>query len=972
MQVFSSNAAPLLGTLCLVLILPTDAVVRAQRRPRLPFPSSSMTTQSSEVHPLFVTANKQSHDQPTEELAPLPPPSDQSLIVTVNEPRHGTTTEDVTVNEPRQDTTTEDVIVNEPRQDTITEEVAPFSSLPSEQYLFENANEPSHAASHDPPTEQTTALLRNRRSKKVKCSKCPAGQYLAHPDRTYQRPACNKACKACSSVKNWPVQRYSKGGSGGQGACKKQPKCPHDKYYSGSVTKKRTCPSCPSGQMPKHYLDSWNSHRSPTCVAYNCEMDGSGYVTVESWSGQLQCGCPSGFTKLKWNDGYYCESNYCPAHVGNGAFKCTFWSGCGCGAYGQGYLKFSAKSTAGPTCYMCKTCGAAGYTEGPCDCIKGSSHPNREAAWWSDNLYKCIPKGQCKSLAEYEESGQTSCTPNAHECDCVPKDGQTTLEFKMQLKTNSKDKQQCKVCAEFGIKGELEAATHEGGHVRLSGWACEIELKKPIDVKVYLGKRREDGGTFVAPDKYMADSPSKTSVAELCSSMDVRTQCRDPHAVPHNFEIWLNRSSSGKVYVYGNSATNGYPDRAISGSGIEITIPPVDWRSEGVLRGANDQGMCGAGWAFAATHTLQDRMNVQNFLQKQENTSTSLNIIPDLSVQHMLTCCGGVRADFDSTTASASSLSMNNATYSTTTQTVATPSSRGAATTTSSSATTTTTTALELPACTEPDGALCDGVQYEQCGDGNAIVRAACPAKCKICAPVTTLTATSTTTNTLTTTTSWTTSTTTATATTTTTRTEQQYFPCQSHDNPCDGGGWVSAAVGFGMHTRFPADELQPYTAGSFLNAATLSTTCATTTQNYTIKPAASCAASSDWNDCGRKAGTQVVDELEEALQFGPVAVSFMVYNTFLSDVGRLTASDARKSKKYIYKCSEDWEKPKYIHSSLFSQVKDHHAYEQLGSHAVELVGHGVQDGIPYWILKNSWGKGFGNRFFFLYHCNAM
>uniref|UniRef100_A0A1I8BKL4 Pept_C1 domain-containing protein n=1 Tax=Meloidogyne hapla TaxID=6305 RepID=A0A1I8BKL4_MELHA len=45
----------------------------------------------------------------------------------------------------------------------------------------------------------------------------------------------------------------------------------------------------------------------------------------------------------------------------------------------------------------------------------------------------------------------------------------------------------------------------------------------------------------------------------------------------------------------------------------------------------------------------------------------------------------------------------------------------------------------------------------------------------------------------------------------------------------------------------------------------------------------------------------------------------------------------------------------------IFSPSPEECIYESLGSHSMEVVGYGVNDKeVPFWILKNSWGSGYG------------
>ncbi|KAG5473741.1 hypothetical protein LSCM1_04371 [Leishmania martiniquensis] len=48
------------------------------------------------------------------------------------------------------------------------------------------------------------------------------------------------------------------------------------------------------------------------------------------------------------------------------------------------------------------------------------------------------------------------------------------------------------------------------------------------------------------------------------------------------------------------------------------------------------------------------------------------------------------------------------------------------------------------------------------------------------------------------------------------------------------------------------------------------------------------------------------------------------------------------------------------------SGVYSHISGDQLGGHAVKLVGWGVRDGIPYWKVANSWNTDWGDKGFFL------
>ncbi len=47
------------------------------------------------------------------------------------------------------------------------------------------------------------------------------------------------------------------------------------------------------------------------------------------------------------------------------------------------------------------------------------------------------------------------------------------------------------------------------------------------------------------------------------------------------------------------------------------------------------------------------------------------------------------------------------------------------------------------------------------------------------------------------------------------------------------------------------------------------------------------------------------------------------------------------------------------------SGVYSHKNGEELGGHAVKMMGWGVEDGTPYWLVANSWNTDWGNEGFF-------
>ena len=82
-------------------------------------------------------------------------------------------------------------------------------------------------------------------------------------------------------------------------------------------------------------------------------------------------------------------------------------------------------------------------------------------------------------------------------------------------------------------------------------------------------------------------------------------------------------------------------------------------------------------------------------------------------------------------------------------------------------------------------------------------------------------------------------------------------------------------------------------------------------------------------NSFGLSGPTQMMQEISTN---GPVTAAFTVYEDF---------------------------------TSYQSGVYQHKTGRKLGGHAIEVVGYGVEDGTPYWKVKNSWNDSWGDGGFF-------
>jgi len=154
---------------------------------------------------------------------------------------------------------------------------------------------------------------------------------------------------------------------------------------------------------------------------------------------------------------------------------------------------------------------------------------------------------------------------------------------------------------------------------------------------------------------------------------------------------------------------------------------------------------------------------------------------------------------------------------------------------------------------------------------------------------------------------------------------------CDTGDMGCSGGR-LPAAWSYLQTTGVVSDACFPYAAGDGQAPA-----CA----NH-------CANSETWDKSKVKASRAypingVINMQKEIMTNGPIQVAFKVYKSFMS-----------------YKTG----------------VYQKHSYEFLpeGGHAVKMVGWGVDSGVDFWKIANSWGVSWGEEGFFRFlrgkdHC---
>ncbi|CAL6090848.1 Cathepsin_B [Hexamita inflata] len=143
----------------------------------------------------------------------------------------------------------------------------------------------------------------------------------------------------------------------------------------------------------------------------------------------------------------------------------------------------------------------------------------------------------------------------------------------------------------------------------------------------------------------------------------------------------------------------------------------------------------------------------------------------------------------------------------------------------------------------------------------------------------------------------------------------QYMISCDTSDFGCDGG-YVTASLLFLRLTGVPTEECVNYTGAS----TTCPTLCDDGRQMFLVK-------SEPFEDvCAGE------DSIKAALQKGTVVSSLVVYEDFL-----------------------------YYKSGIY----EHKTGSLQGGHTVVFVGYGVENGVKYWVVRNTYGPKWGENGYF-------
>lgn len=94
---------------------------------------------------------------------------------------------------------------------------------------------------------------------------------------------------------------------------------------------------------------------------------------------------------------------------------------------------------------------------------------------------------------------------------------------------------------------------------------------------------------------------------------------------------------------------------------------------------------------------------------------------------------------------------------------------------------------------------------------------------------------------------------------------------------------------------------------------------------------------------------------------FAAVFVKEVVNITMYDEMGMLDAVARLNPVSFAYQVTSDF---MHYKSGVYSSTECHNTTDKV-NHAVLAVGYGVEDGTPYWIVKNSWGSKWGNKGYF-------
>jgi len=144
-------------------------------------------------------------------------------------------------------------------------------------------------------------------------------------------------------------------------------------------------------------------------------------------------------------------------------------------------------------------------------------------------------------------------------------------------------------------------------------------------------------------------------------------------------------------------------------------------------------------------------------------------------------------------------------------------------------------------------------------------------------------------------------------------------------------GGTMPDAWNYIMHTGLLTDSCFPYTAGDQPPSDGGEPTCAT-----------KCADGSPFTRIRAKTAGNVLGGVvpmqKELMTHGPLGGSFFVYKSFFT----------YKSGVYS-KLPEEGQKPEDV----------------VGEHGVKIIGWGIDSGVDYWLIANSWDTTWGEQGFF-------